>query len=215
MRLPNSKKLAWSGILTMTLMGLLVGLLLLLLSASLLIKIVFVILGIITVISNIPGITLGLMNLESKEGKLELITSLISAIVGFLMIFWHSGILMIVLGLYMIILPIIGILTSSNKSARLKAELPKLILGVVLILVGPAQTLDFLFDVAGVCIIVLTLICAGYLSFQTVRKPKASTATTGNRIFVDSDGDGSIDTVYVDTTGDGKADTATPFREKK
>jgi hypothetical protein len=199
----------------MTLVGLLVGLLLLLLSASLLIKIVFVILGIITVISNIPGITLGLMNLESKEGKLELITSLISAIVGFLMIFWHSGILMIVLGLYMIILPIIGILTSSNKSARLKAELPKLILGVVLILVGPAQTLDFLFDVAGVCIIVLTLICAGYLSFQTVRKPKASTAATGNRIFVDSDGDGSIDTVYVDTTGDGKADTATPFREKK
>ena len=215
MRLPNSKKLAWSGILTMTLIGLLVGLLLLLLSASLLIKIIFVILGIITVISNIPGVTLGLMTLETKEGKLELITSLISALVGFLMIFWHSGILMIVLGLYMIIFPIIGILTSSNKGARLKAELPKLILGVVLILVGPAQTLDFLFDVAGVCVILLTLACAAYLVFRMVRQPKVSTATTGNRIFVDSDGDGSIDTVYVDTTGDGKADTATPFREEK
>ena len=215
MRLPDSKKLAWGGILTMILMGLLVGLLLLLLSASLLIKIIFVILGIITVISNIPGITLGLMNLESKEGKLELITSLISALVGFLMIFWHSGILMIVLGLYMVIFPIVGILTSSNKRVRLKAELPKLILGVVLILVGPAQTLDFLFDVAGICVILLTLVCAAYLAFRMVRKPKASTATTGNRIFVDNDGDGNIDTVYVDTTGDGKADTATPFREKK
>ena len=61
----------------------------------------------------------------------------------------------------------------------------------------------------------LTLACAAYLVFRMVRQPKASTATTGNRIFVDSDGDGSIDTVYVDTTGDGKADTATPFREEK
>jgi ABC-type amino acid transport system permease subunit len=211
MRLPDSKRFAWSGILTMTLIGLLVGLLLLLLSASLLIKIVFVILGIITVLSNIPGITMGLMNLDCKEGKLELITSLISAVVDFLMIFWHSGVLMIVLGVYMVVLPLIEILISSDKSPRLKTELPKLILGVVLILLGPARTLDFLFDVAGICVIVMTLACAMIVAINMNRKQN----TPGGRIFVDSDGDGSIDTVYVDTTGDGEADTATRFREKK
>lgn len=211
MRLPDSKKYAWSGILAMTLIGLLVGLLLLLLNASLLIKIVFVILGIITVLSNIPGITMGLMNLDCKEGKLELITSLISAVVGFLMIFWHSGILMIILGVYMVILPLVEILTSADKGGRLKAELPKLILGVVLILVGPAQTLEVLFDIAGICVIVMTLACSIALSVNVIRKQN----TTGGRIFADTDGDGSIDTVYVDTTGDGKADTPTRYRGKK
>lgn len=211
MRLPDSKKYAWSGILAMTLIGLLVGLLLLLLNASLLIKIVFVILGIITVLSNIPGITMGLMNLDCKEGKLELITSLISAVVGFLMIFWHSGILMIVLGVYMVIFPLVEILTSADKGGRLKTELPKLILGVVLILVGPAQTLEVLFDIAGICVIVMTLACSIALSVNVIRKQN----TTGGRIFADTDGDGSIDTVYVDTTGDGKADTPTRYRGKK
>jgi hypothetical protein len=34
-------------------------------------------------------------------------------------------------------------------------------------------------------------------------------------VFVDTDGNGSIDTVYVDTTGDGKADTATHYKEEQ
>lgn len=211
MRFPDSKKYAWSGILTVTVVGLLVGLLLLLLNASLLIKIVFVILGIITVLSNIPGITMGLMNLDSKEGKMELIVSLISGVVGFLMIFWHSAILMLLLGIYMLVLPLIKLLASADKGARLRSELPKMILGVVLILVGPAQTLDLLFDVAGICVIVMTLVCACILTVNVTRKQ----SRTGGRIFADTDGDGNIDTVYVDTTGNGKADTATRFHEKK
>jgi len=198
MRLPDSKKYMWSGILLFALLGVAAGVLLLVLSAELLLKIAFVIMGIITVISSIPGLTVGLMHLESREGKLAAISSLISAVLGFLMIFWHSGILMVLLGVYMIVLPLIGVLTASDKGTRLRAELPKLILGVVLLLVGPARTLEVLFDVAGWCILALTAIGVVVMLLTTRKKQVAS---TGGRIFADTDGDGSIDTVYVDTTG--------------
>ena len=44
---------------------------------------------------------------------------------------------------------------------------------------------------------------------------KKAQNVVGSRIFVDEDGNGTIDTVYVDTDGNGKADTATSYREKK
>ena len=111
----------------------------------------------------------------------------------------------------MIVMPVIEILLAKDKLNQLKAELPKLILGVVMFLLGPAKTLDVLFDVAGWVIIVLTLLNAivSLLSLKKVHK------NTGGRIFVDTTGDGKVDTVYIDTTGDGKVDTATNYRENK
>ena len=44
---------------------------------------------------------------------------------------------------------------------------------------------------------------------------KKSQNVTGNRVFVDTDGNGTIDTIYVDTDGNGEVDTATDYKEKK
>ena len=90
------------------------------------------------------------------------------------------------------IIPLIQILLAKEKLTRLKAELPKLILGVVMLVVGPAGTLAALFDVAGWIIIVLTAFYT-LLSLLSLKNPKNT--KTGGRVFVDVDGDGTIDTV--------------------
>ena len=138
--------------------------------------------------------------------------SLISIAVGVLMIFWHASLLMLILGIYMIVLPIVQILLSRDKLLRLRTELPKLIVGIVLVLIGPAKALDVVFDISGWIVLALTAI---YVTVMLVGLGKASQSAqaTGNRIFVDTTGDGKVDTVYVDTTGDGKPDTATQYRE--
>jgi len=112
-------------------------------------------------------------------------------VLGFLMIFQHESYLMFFLGGYLILFPAIEILLAKDKLTRLKAELPKLILGVVMLVVGPAGTLEVLFDVAGWVIIVLTAFYT-LLSLLSLRKPKNQ---TGSRVFVDVDGDGTIDAV--------------------
>ena len=84
-------------------------------------------------------------------------------------------------------------------------------MGIVLLVLGPAKTIDVLFDVAGIGVIILSIV---YL-ISMYRLVKKSQNVTGARVFVDTDGNGTIDTVYVDTDGNGKADTATRYREKK
>ncbi|MBQ9784045.1 MAG: hypothetical protein IJW29_00940 [Clostridia bacterium] len=211
MQLNNLKRSALTGALIYTVFGVLAGLLLLLVPTSFLLWLVFVIMGIVTVISNIPGVIMGLMSINRLSGVITLILSALSVVMGVMMIFWHEEVLMIVVGIYMILLPILTVLLAKDHGAQLKAEPPKIIIGLVLVLLGPAGTLDVLFDVAGWVVIALSAL---YLASVIVSLRKLQN-TPGTRVFVDHDGDGTVDAVYVDTTGDGKADTSTKYKENK
>ena len=207
----NRTKTALGASLAIAIPGLIVGLLLLLIPVDLLLKLIFVIMGIITLLSSIPGFVAGIAAFSTAGGNLSLIVSAISAVVGFLMIFNHNGILMIVLGVYMILLPLLNVLLAKDHLVQLKAELPKLIIGLLLIILGPANALDILLRIAGWVIIVMSLFYSAVV-FVGFRKKQN---TVGARVFVDVNGDGTVDTVYIDTTGDGKPDTATPYKENK
>ena len=216
MRLPKSNRsLLWQT-LVFALFGVGVGVLLIALPADLLLRLAFVIVGALTVLTQIPCILSGLLHLSERGGggKLLLFSSLISTALGLLMIFYPSALLSVLLGVYLIVLPLILVLTDGDKRTRLQKELPRMILGVVLVLIGPAAILDLLFDVAGWVILVLTLVYAA-VTLLAARRRTERAHVTGNRIFADTDGDGSIDTVYLDTTGDGRADTATHYRENE
>ena len=212
MRFPRSNHSFLWQTLVLALFGVGAGVLLIALPADLLLRVAFVIVGVLTVLTQIPGILSGLLHLSERGGKLLLLSSLISTVLGFLMIFYHSALLSVLLGLDLIVLPLLVVLTDTDKSARLQKELPRMILGVVLVLIGPAAALDLLFDVAGWVILVLTLVYTA-VTLLAARRRAERAHVAGNRIFADTDGDGSIDTVYLDTTGDGRADTATDYRE--
>ncbi|MBQ7335348.1 MAG: hypothetical protein IJW92_02610 [Clostridia bacterium] len=209
MNVKNNSKNTMTTALIYTVLGILVGILLIAISTDFLLKVVFVIMGIVTVACNLPGLIQGISENATPAGKTQLVLSALSVALGFVMIFWHNSVLMILLGVYMLILPIVRILQAADRSAQIKTELPRLILGAVLILLGPAGVLDILFDIAGWCTIALSVV---YLITVYVSLRKHQN-TPGARVFVDTDGNGKIDTVYVDTTGDGKADTATNYKE--
>ena len=215
MNLPNIKKTSLVTILVIGALGILLGALLLAIDPAFLLKVLFVVMGIVTVFSAIPGLLVGIASFKGNAGKISLIVSLISILIGILMIFWHSSILMVVLGIYLLVFPLVEILASRDKAVRLKSELPKMIVGLVLILVGPAKTLDVMLDVEGVGVIVFSILYIVLSLLTGVRSQAKKEATTGNRIFVDTTGDGKVDTVYVDTTGDGQPDTAKRYRDGK
>lgn len=191
--------------------GALIGLLLITIPVGFLLDVVFFIMGIATIVVSLPAL-LSLLPLRgTKVGNVSLICTALMVFAGFLMLFWHSSVLLVIVGVVMIAQPILSIASVADKTARLKAELPKLIIGVILVLLGPANAIDILFDIAGVGLIVLSIL---YLIW-TYRLVKKAQDVTGNRVFVDEDGNGTIDAIYVDTDGNGEADTATDFKEKK
>ena len=198
---------------TMTIagIGILIGLLLIIIPVGFLLDVVFFIMGIATIVVSLPALLSLLPLRHTRVGKVSLVCTALMVIAGFLMLFWHSNILLIVVGVVMIAQPILAIANAIDRQARLKAELPKLIIGIVLVLLGPANAIDTLFDIAGVGLIVLSILYVIW-SYRLVKK---SQHITGNRIFADTDGNGTIDTIYVDIDGNGEADTATDYREKK
>ena len=191
--------------------GVLVGLLLIFIPVGFLLDLVFFIMGIATIVVSLPALISLLSLHDTKVGRVSIVCTALMVVAGFLMLFWHSSVLLIIVGVVMIAQPVISIVSAQDRSARLKAELPKLIIGIVLVLLGPANAIDILFDIAGVGLIVLSIL---YLIW-TYRLVKKAQDAIGNRVFVDEDGNGTIDAVYVDTDGNGEADTATDYKEKK
>ncbi len=211
MNLKNIRRGFSRASLTVAGIGILIGLLLIIIPVGFLLDVVFFIMGIVTIAASLPTLISLLPLRHTRAGSVSLIGAALLVVAGFLMLFWHSSILLIVVGIVMIAQPILAIVNATDKQARLKAEAPKLIIGVILLLLGPANTIDVLFDIAGVGLIILSIV---YLISMYVVLKKSQNVT-GARVFVDTDGNGTIDTVYVDTDGNGKADTATNYREKK
>ncbi len=215
MKLPETKKFNLVTTLVVAALGILLGILLLSLNADLLLKIIFVVMGIVTVLSAIPALLSALFTENGKASRLTLISSLLSVVLGILMICWHSGVLMVILGFYMLVLPLLEIILSHNKKQSLIGNLPQMIIGVLLILIGPGKVLHVILKIAGWAVIALSALYAVVVLLSELRRQTTTEKTTGNRVFVDETGDGKVDTVYVDTTGDGKPDTAKRYRDRK
>ena len=205
----------WKRLLISMIPGLLIGLLLIVLPISFLIRVLFLFLGILAILSAIPTLVLSMTARNEAVGRLTMISSVIAMIMGFLLIFAHSKLIMIVIGIYFLVLPLLQIVLAKERTRQFKCELPKLILGALLLVFGVVAVLDVIFDILGFAIIAVTVILALVSAVAYLMRQKKSASVTGNRIFVDRNGDGTIDAVFVDTTGDGKPDTEQTYRENK
>ena len=197
--------------------GILVGIMFAFL-ANLALTVICIICGVLTLLSGIPqlvGAVSGLIK-NKKMAVVDLVMSIVTVAVGLMLIFSRNEIIMVIVGAYLIIFPLLRILIAKEKTAQLKSELPAIILGVALVLIGPGAALDFIFKIAGAVVIVFSVIyiLIGVLSYLKALK-KLEKGETGSRIFVDTDGNGTVDAVYIDTTGDGKPDTKIDIDENK
>lgn len=202
-------KYALTNILISGLLGVGLGLFLILVNISFLMGIIFIIIGILTVFNNLPSLIFSFFDFKTNEGKIMLVLSFFATAIGVAMIFFHNWILMIVLGIYFIFIPLLRLLLSQRHQELVGEELPKMILGVVMLLLGPASMMSILFRVAGIAVIALSAV---YMVGASIALSRAQ-SQTGNRIFVDETGYGKVDTVYVDTDGDGEVDSATRYRD--
>ena len=177
--------------------------------------IILIVCGIFTLLSSIPQLIGAIKELSEKKkiAIFDLITSLITLAVGIMLIFYRNMVVMLIIGAYLVAFPIIRTLVAKNKFDQLKRELFSIILGAVLMLVAPGFLLSVLGTVAGGVIIVLSVVymVIGVLSYFKAKKIVES--TEGSRVYVDTDGNGTVDTIYVDTTNDGVFDTEIKIKE--
>ena len=227
-RVLNKKNLIVSRVVSM-IIGVLVGVLLLVLAAllkpSTVATIIYwglVVYGIFIIIGNIPGLVTGIANIKTPEGVVNVILSVLGIAMGALLIFNQSVVIVWIVACYMIVFPIVRILVSKKgtRGEAFRRELLRMILGVLLLVFLPAlmnaafELIHWVLLIAGWVTIVLSVVL-GVIAIVRLATMKASDdGVSGTRVFVDTDGNGKVDTVLMDTTGDGKIDTVVHVDEK-
>ena len=98
--------------------GALLGLLLILIPIRFLIDLVFFVMGIATLVVSLPALISLLPLRNTRVGNISLICTALMVFAGFLMLFWHSSILLIAVGVLMIAQPIFAIMNSTDRKAK-------------------------------------------------------------------------------------------------
>lgn len=205
---------------------------------SVVINAAFALIGLIMILSSIPNLISGIASIKHKKGVFDLIFSLVTMLLGACLVFY--GVCMIIVttvimslpaeligtvltvgavlryllgglvALYLIVLPIIRIVKAENKFMQFKAELVKMILGVViLILLFCGLLFNVLNKFVGILLIALgaltVLLAIVHLIIGLIGLGKKDVQEV-TYVAVDTDGDGKVDAVAVDVDGDGKVD---------
>jgi len=165
--------------------GIFIGALLLVSPVDLLIKIFFTAFGVLTLISGIPQLVFSISNMgeRPKEAVFDMILAIITIMFGLVLLFIQSMTVMLIVGGYLVIFPFIRVILASEKTVQFKKELPSIILGIVMIVVGPGKAIKALFDVAGIVFIVLAFV---YMTVGIIVLLKKSKNTTDAVIYVES-----------------------------
>ena len=197
---------------------------------------IFALIGISLTLTTVPNLVGGIANLKQKKGKFDLIFSIVTIVIGVTLAIYGIinalvligvsgvgmphviGIIMTVIrwtvcgliALYLVILPIIRIIKAEKKFMQLKAELVKMLFGVliiVLLICGLlAGALNALIGISLIVVGALNAILAIVLLIVGLVGIKKADKQPAVKAVFDVDGDGKVDAVVVDTDGDGNAD---------
>lgn len=198
-----TKKNQMANRITSMIMGILIGLVLLLIGLMVgtgtIIRVALIVWGVIIIISNVPGLINGIVNIQEKGSVFDLICSIIGVLLGVALIIGKAyQVFTFIVGAYMLIFPIIRIvLAKGNWGEQLKREALRIILGVLLIVFGGTvlgaaeAVLNTVLWVLGLIIMVLALVFGLVDVIRMANKKEPS----GTKIYVDEDGDGTVDHV--------------------
>lgn len=180
-----------------TIIGVLVGALLLVLGANLkpstvatIIHWGLIVYGVIIIIGNIPGLVSGIANVKTPAGIFDLVCSILGICLGVAMIFYQGSVLVGLVAIYLIIFPLIRVLLAERKGEQFKREIVRMILGVILLVFVPnwtqaiADVLKVLLFVFGGLVIFLSLLF-GAIEIIRIAKAKDVKVSNADHVVVD------------------------------
>jgi hypothetical protein len=140
----STKKNLLASIIISLIVGVLLGMLLIILSGildvSFLIKWSLIIIGILTIIGNIPPLVTGILNINKAAGIVDLIFSIVGIALGCMMIFMQGTVITVIVSVYLIAFPIVRIVLAGGEGWKdqIKKEWIRILIGVLLLAFLPA-----------------------------------------------------------------------------
>jgi hypothetical protein len=140
----TNKKNVLASIIISLIIGVILGTLLVVLAGVLdftdLLKWGLIIVGIITIIGNIPSLVNGILNINKPAGIIDLIFAILGIVLGCLMIFVQGTVITVIVAVYLIAFPIVRIVLAGKTGWKdqIKKEWVKILIGALLLAFLPA-----------------------------------------------------------------------------
>ena len=145
-------------ILTISIIGCLLGLVLILVPASSIISIAIIVIGALLVITNGAIVY---QNLNQKESSNELLLATLGVLGGFVLIVSPNLLFIILVSLYLIVPQAIVMYKEKFTKTAILQSAPYIVLGILLSLCAMG-TLNQLFHIIGIVILIISLLYGGY-----------------------------------------------------
>ena len=135
------KKYYLLRIVTTTVFGLLLALALFLLSpyATEVFDILVIATGLLTAVMNLPALFLALRFIRRRGEWVNFVMSLLAVLLGVALMLLQRTFLLLLIGVYSLILPLVRIFLVSERGAQLKKEVPHFMTGAVMLVVFLAE----------------------------------------------------------------------------
>ncbi len=155
----NQRQFRITG-LTISLVGIIVGLLFVLLSGEILANIVFIISGVLIIAFTLPAFIQSIKDLRFRTpvAYSQFTSALITIISGIILIFWHDALTWIISVLILIFALIRIIMAKEGWAEELIHQIPSIIFAVIILIIGIGGFLDILLDIIGYILLVLSSI---------------------------------------------------------
>ena len=138
----STKKNVLANIIISLIIGVILGVLLICLSSfldvSFLIKWGLIVTGIIVIISNIPSLVGGILNISKIAGVVDLIFAILGIVLGAMMIFMQGTVMTVIVSIYLIAFPIVRVVLSGDWKNQIKKEWLRILIGALLLAFLPA-----------------------------------------------------------------------------
>lgn len=154
-----------------TLFGVVFGLFFFLMApyATELFDVLVIAMGLLTAFLNLPGVVLALCRIRIRGEWINLVLSLGAVALGVALMLLQRSLLMVLLGIYSVVFPVVRILLVSDRRRRFRRELPTMIAGVTMIVIFLTETERLAVRIVAYACFAMTLIylISGLLIFRT------------------------------------------------
>jgi hypothetical protein len=165
------KQRAFQNIL-ISILTIVVGILLCFANSQEILRVVFITMGIIIIWGGITSLFSNKYIVDEKERNITFVISMVTIIVGFLLIYLYNQVAQLIVGVFLVALPIVKIITFKDHKDVLKKELSKIIIGIIVLVCGIGSIMDIILKILGVVVIILSLIYMIYNIYLIIKVNK-------------------------------------------
>lgn len=114
--------------------------------------------GLLTAVMNLPAVFFALRHINRRGEWINLLMSVFSVLLGVALMLLQTDFLLLLLGIYSIVLPLIRILLVENHFLRLKREIPRFLTGLIMVIIFLTESEGYILQFGALIAVALSLI---------------------------------------------------------